>query len=185
MNRRIAACFFIALAAGCVSAAAQQHETEHTLKFSATDRQPRGTLQDVAWMEGVWEGSAFGGLSEEIWSKPNSGTMMGVYRSIEKGRVTFYEIDLIVETKGSIEMRLKHFNPDLKGWEEKDEVRVFPLVKLDPDTIYFDGMTYKRTGPDSVTVYLAISEKGSTKSREVVFDYHRQKRQGEARATTE
>ncbi len=127
-------------------------------------------------MEGVWEGPAFGGVSEEIWSKPSAGTMMGVYRSIEKGKVTFYEIDLLVEAEGSLEMRLKHFHPDLKGWEEKDEVRVFPLIKLEQDAIYFDGMTYKRTGPDTVTVYLAISDKGSTKSREVVFDYHRQKK---------
>jgi len=98
--------------------------------------------------------------------------MMGVYRSVEKDAVKFYEINAIVEANGSLEMRLKHFHSDLTGWEEKDTVRVFPLIKIAPGEIYFDGMTYKRTAKDSLTLYLAVGGKeGGT--HEVVFEYRR------------
>jgi hypothetical protein len=83
-------------------------------------------------LQGVWEGTAFAGTSEEIWSEPRAGTMMSVYRSVESGAVKFYDINSIIEKEGSLEMRLKHFHPDLSGWEEKDVVRVFPLLKLGP-----------------------------------------------------
>jgi len=63
--------------------------------------------------------------------------------------------------------------PDLTGWEEKDVVRSFPLVKIANGELYFDGMTYKKTGNDTVTVYLAISNKEGGGSREVVFEYKR------------
>ena len=153
-------------------AIAQTHETEHTLRYRPSDPMPKATIKDVAWLQGVWEGSAFGGISEEIWSEPLADTMMGVYRSVESGAVRFYEINSIVEKDGSLEMRLKHFHADLTGWEEKDSVRVFPLVKIGSGEIYFDGMTYKKTGKDTVTVYLAISgNDGAT--REVVFEYRR------------
>ena len=150
----------------------QSHETEHTLRFSQSGPTPKATLEDVAWLQGTWEGTAFGGISEEIWSEPLAKTMMGVYRSVENGAVKFYEINSIVETNGSLEMRLKHFHADLKGWEEKDVVRVFPLVKVASGEIFFDGMTYKKTGQDTVTVYLAISDKDGA-AREVVFEYRR------------
>ena len=58
--------------------------------------------------------------------------MMGVYRSVENGAVKFYEINAIVETNGSLEMRLKPFHSDLTGWEDKDAVRLFPLIKIAP-----------------------------------------------------
>jgi Domain of unknown function (DUF6265) len=61
-------------------------------------------------------------------------------------------------------MGLKHFHSDLKGWEEKDAVRAFPLIKIAPGEIYFDGMAYKKTGQGTLVVHLA---------REVVFEYRR------------
>jgi hypothetical protein len=80
----------------------QTHETEHTLRFSPSDPRPKAALLDIAWLHGAWEGTAFGGISEEIWSEPLANTMMGVYRSVEKGAVKFYEINSIVETNGSL-----------------------------------------------------------------------------------
>ena len=151
---------------------AQVRETEHTLHHGPSDPKPKATLQDIAWLQGAREGPAFGGTSEEIWSEPLAHTMMGVYRSVENGAVKFYEINTIVEIDGSLEMRLKHFHTDLTGWEEKATVRNFPLIKISPGEIYFDGMTYKKTTDDMLTVYLAIGD-GKAGAREVVFEYRR------------
>src|SRR5215469_480849 len=169
--RRIASAILV-LAPLALNGLGQVHETEHTLRYSASDPKPKATLQDIAWLQGAWEGTALGGISEEIWSEPLANTMMGVYRSVEKGAVKLYEVNAIVETNGSLEMRLKHFHSDLTGWEEKDAVRTFPLIKIAPGEVYFDGMTYKRTAKDSLTVYLAVGGKEGA-AREVVFEYRR------------
>ena len=170
LQRVLVALFWVAAA---VPVTGQTHETEHTLRYNPADPRPKATVQDLNWLEGDWEGTAFGGVSEEIWSGPLAGTMMGVYRSIENGVVKFYEINAIVEVNGSLEMRLKHFHSDFTGWEEKDVVRSFPLVKIANGELDFDGMTYKKTGNDTVTVYLAISSKEGGGSREMVFEYKR------------
>ena len=163
---------FIALSAFLPCAPAEIHETAHTLRFDPSQPKPKATTRDIAWLRGAWEGPAFGGISEEIWSGPRAGTMMGVYRSVENGAVKFYEINSIVEVGESLEMRLKHFNADFTGWEEKDIVRSFPLIKILDGQLFFEGMTYVKNGNDRITVYLAVGGKEKP-VREVVFEYRR------------
>ncbi len=42
-------------------------------------------INDYSWLVGSWKGDGFGGISEEIWSKPEKGVMMGMYRQIKDG----------------------------------------------------------------------------------------------------
>lgn len=84
----------------------------------------------------------------------------------------FYEMMAITEVRGSLEFRLKHFNADLTGWEEKAVVRSFPLVAVDKDTWYFDGLTIKRDGPNGMTGAVKVLQKDGS-SQELVFQYHR------------
>jgi hypothetical protein len=79
--------------------------------------------------------------------------MVGYFRFVKDGKPVFYEIVTVIETNGSLAMRLKHFHPDLKGWEEKHVVQEFRLVALEGQTAYFDGMTMKREGD---TLYSAV-----------------------------
>ena len=53
--------------------------------------------------------------------------MMGSYRLVKDDKVIFYELQTIVEQGSSLVFRLKHFNADLSGWEEKqaDAVQLF------------------------------------------------------------
>lgn len=74
----------------------------------------------------------------------------------------------------SLVLALKHFNADLTGWEEKNEVRRFRLLKLTPTEAYFEGMTFRRLGPDSVHVQVAIEQRDGT-AREEDFRYTRVK----------
>jgi predicted aldo/keto reductase-like oxidoreductase len=68
-------------------------------------------------------------------------------------------------------MRLKHFHADLKGWEEKDEVREFALVAKEEGAMHFDGMSFHPKG-DALTVYLAIEHEDG-KVTEEKFEYAR------------
>jgi hypothetical protein len=136
----------------------------------AADGQPcPAGIGDVAWIAGEWRAQALGGTAEEVWSGPQAGTMMGMFRLIKEDRLVFYEILTISEKDESLIVRLKHFNPDLTGWEEKDEVVSFPLVKLGENEAYFDGMTFRRV-ENELHVFVASHHEDGT-AGELVFEY--------------
>jgi ketosteroid isomerase-like protein len=162
----------------CVGLAArvesQEKLSERTLKLSPGAASPAATLADMAWLAGHWAGPALGGESEEIWSDPRAGAMMGMYRLVKDGKIVFYELLTVVEEKGSLLLRLKHFNPDLTGWEEKQKTVDFPLVALSKGAIHFEGMSFHPQGDDTMTVYLALRGKDGD-VREATFTYTRVK----------
>ena len=151
---------------------AQKGPTPNTLSMAPGAERPKATIADMAWMQGRWQGEALGGNSEEIWSPPMAGGMMGMYRLVKEGKVVFYEILALVEEEGSLTLKLKHFNADLTGWEEKAEVRTFKLVKLAPNQAHFEGMSFHRLDADNILVYLAIDQKDGT-AKEAEFRYRR------------
>ena len=77
----------------------------------------------------------------------------------------------MVEENGSLSFRLKHFNSDLTGWEEKNEREEFPLVKVEKNAVYFDGFTIKRISANEIHMYVVISDEGE--AEEVEFKYFR------------
>jgi hypothetical protein len=126
----------------------------------------------VAWLAGHWVGPALGGEAEEIWSPPKAGSMMGMYRLVRGDKVIFYELLTLAQEGGSLVLRLKHFNPDLTGWEEKQKTVDFRLVGLGEGVVQFEGMSLHREGDGKLTVYLAIEGKDGAQ-REEVFRYAR------------
>jgi hypothetical protein len=103
------------------------------------------SIADLGWLVGHWRGEALGGVAEEIWLEPEGGTMAGMFRLVQGGRVILYELFTISEP--DLVLRLKHFNADLSGWEERNEVVTFPLVRLGSAEAVFDGVTF-RVMPD-------------------------------------
>ena len=68
---------------------------------------------------------------------------------------------------------MKHFDKNLKGWEEKDEVQSFWLIKVAEDRLYFDGFTFEKVGPSEINIYGLINQdEGSPE--EIKFNYKRQ-----------
>lgn len=134
---------------------------------------PPGELVDVAgWLEGHWIGEGLGGLNEAWWSPPRAGAIFGAFRHVEDGKVVFYEIITLAPEDGVLVMKLKHFDADLRGWEEPTRSVRFPLLRVEEDALYFDGITYERLGPDRrrVTVMLGPDEDHLTRE---VFTYSR------------
>lgn len=160
------------------SAAAQEtarfeNRTPNTLAGSAEVPSPRATLQDMGWFAGNWTGDGLGGVSEESWSAPAGGAMMGMFRNLKDGKVVFYEFLTLVEHEGSLLLKLKHFNPDLTGWEEKNDNIKFRLLKIGRDEIAFDGLTFRRDGDDAMKIFLALRSKADGTVREAEFTMKR------------
>jgi len=173
--RAVLVATLVALAA--TAASAQQTLTPNTLRLGPGEPSPPIALAEMAWLTGHWKGEGLGGQFEEVWTAPKNGVMVGLYRGLKNDAPVFYEILTLSEVKGSLEFRLRHFHPDLKGWEEKDQTVAMPFVARRDGVLHFDGMAFKRMGPDAITVYLAIEDHdgGGKPPREATFAYTRVK----------
>ncbi len=142
------------------------------MAFKDGDSFAKADLSEIAWMEGHWRGEAFGGITEEIWSPPLGGSMLFSFKLVINGKVNFYEVGHIRQIKESLVFELKHFNPDLKAWEEKDEVQSFKLLKVADNRFYFDGFTFEKISENEVNIYGRITENGT--EVEEIFNFKRQ-----------
>ncbi|MEP4535528.1 MAG: DUF6265 family protein [Cyclobacteriaceae bacterium] len=104
-------------------------------------------------------------------SATSGGSMMGAFKLVVDDEVVFYELETICEQEGTLILRLKHFNSDLTGWEEKDRTVDFKLVKVTNDKVYFEGFTIERISPDEINMYVVIDEGDG--QEEVKFNYKR------------
>lgn len=143
----------------------------NTIRMDSVTVSPQAKLTDIAWIQGHWRGKAFGGITEEIWTPPLGGSMMGAFKLVVDDEIRFYEIVTISEEEKSLILRLKHFHQDLKGWEEKDETVDFPLVKVTPGKVYFDGFTFEKVSDEEIDIYVLISREGE--ETEERFNYRR------------
>ncbi len=110
-------------------------------------------------------------MAEDIISPAGAGQMMGMFRHFKAdGSINFYEFYVFAEHEGSLIQRLKHFSPQLSGWEEKDEFVAFPLVAIEDDAAYFDGLSYVLGEDGMLTVGVRIDE-----GRNAFFRYERVK----------
>lgn len=127
--------------------------------YTQTEEGLEPKLENIAWISGNWKGEAFGGQTEENWSKPSGGSMMATFKLINNGEVAFYEIEIIREVENSLILQLKHFNNDLKGWETKDETVDFPLKQITKNKVEFEGMTFEKISPNEMHVHVDIKNK--------------------------
>jgi hypothetical protein len=162
----------IVVSAG-LSAYGQEKQTANTLKLSASDKGGKAQISDMAWLAGTWQGSGLGGVTEEVWSSPQGGIMMGMYRMLKDGKPIFYEFLTLSESDGGLLMRLKHFHANFVGWEEKDKTVDFRFIRKEGNRAYFEGLTWELAGPSDLNVYLAIENKKDGSVRETIFRYKR------------
>ena len=157
----------LALMLATAPAAAQQ---TRVLESGASS--PAARVSDLSWLVGEWTGEGFGAKLHETYSAPIGGQMPGHFYVAKDGKPEMYEFVMIAEVGDSIEYRVRHFNPDMTAWEDKDHFVKFALVEVDGDSWYFDGLTIRRTGPDSAEHVVRIKGKDG-KSSEAVLKYRR------------
>jgi uncharacterized protein DUF6265 len=135
----------------------------------------KATLADLAFIAGQWRGEMQGGITEENWSSATGDSMMGVFRFVKNGKAVFYEMLLIETTSSGPVLRLKHFNPGLKGWEEKDEVHSYPLIELRKDRAVFERpdkqsrLIFHRTSEAEMSIWLEQTRNGKLSAQEFKY----------------
>ncbi len=149
---------------------AQEKLTENT--FKKVEMPPVASIDDFGFLAGVWRGTGMGGEVEETWTEPLAGSMVGTFKLVQGGEASFYELMVIAERGHTVDLRLKHFNADMTGWEEKDSFLTFSLVGVAENEARFGGLTYRLTDDDRLEVYLAMRRGGE--SHEVAFTFERQ-----------
>lgn len=119
-------------------------------------------IYDYAWLQGEWVGDGFGGMSEEIWSAPSSdGSMMGAYRHYNAdGSLNFYEF-FVLDERG---LRLKHFSPEMIGWEEKEKYLTFEMISFSKDKIVLKGLVYERKSENEMEIRLEMKTSDGRKT---------------------
>jgi hypothetical protein len=145
---------------------------QNTLSFEEGSTSPKADLSEIAWMEGYWKGEAFGGITEEIWGPPLGGSMMFSFKLVVDEEVNFYELGHIKQLDETLVFELKHFDGNLKGWEEKEEVQSFKLIKVGADRLYFEGFTFEKVNDAEINIYGLIHQDGT--DEEVKFNYKKQ-----------
>lgn len=73
------------------------------------------SVEDFAFLQGLWVGTGFGGKSEDMWMPASDGSMFGIFKQSSAQGITFTEFMEITQIGGEFVLRLKHFNRDFTG----------------------------------------------------------------------
>ena len=138
----------------------------------ATAQQATVSITDFDFLQGYWQGTGFGGQSEEIWMPPVDGRMFGIFKQSQDAELVFTEFMEIVESEEGFILRLKHFNPDFSGWEEKDDSVVFKLTSVSENKAIFGGLSYEIVETNTLQVRLKMRSNDGSITTEV-FDFSR------------
>ena len=129
-----------------------------------------GSLADVSFMEGRWQGTFNGGPIEAAWIAPAGDNLTGFMRMMKDNKVTMYEMLVFEQTEQGPIVLVKHFKPGLIGQEEKDKSDRYRFVDAKKDQALFekvDGsirIIYEKRGPDQLVI-----QRGEQKDNQWAF----------------
>lgn len=122
---------------------------------------PGGT-GDLAWLAGAWVGTrgASGATSiEERWSPPLGGAMLGVSRTVSRGRMTAFEYLRIVEREGGL-VYVAQPNGGAKTEFVLTELGPTRAVFLNPRHDFPQRIVYERSPEGQLTASIGFAKGG-------------------------
>ena len=127
------------------------------------------SIGQLDWLTGTWKGEGLGGSCEEIWSEPQAGVMMGMFRLIKGGLVAFYEFMTIEQEADRLVLRIKHFDHGLIGWEKRDEVRESRSLAQGEMSVGFEGIRYSLEPDGQLLVEMEVRKDESEQVQKLIF----------------
>ena len=95
---------------------------------------PMPQLGKLAWLAGSWRTEKAGRVTEEMWMPPSGGAMLGMSRTVVKGRVVEYEFMQIREGPGGTLFFIAHPS----GQKEA----AFQLLSLEENGVIFENRAH-------------------------------------------
>jgi hypothetical protein len=143
----------------------------------------RFSLDDLAWLQGEWNGAWGPRMAHQSWSEPHAGTMLGTLQIVEGDKTLVVEMVELTNTPLGVEYRLLHFTPTLAPWEPSGPA-VLSLTSIDSEKIVFENLSdgeprevvLMRSDPDTYSIRSQIAPaSGDPLTNEIEF--HRKKAQ--------
>jgi len=136
-------------------------------------------LDEMAWIAGHWHAkSMWGGSGDEIYSAPAGGSIIGLFRYVQGGKLNLTEILHYEIENGNVVLRLKHFEPGLKGREEKNDSIEFKQTSRKDGEFTMRAelknmtitLVYKRMGKDRMDVVMIREQAGKRSEDTTVYE---------------
>lgn len=106
-------------------------------------------LASLHWLQGRWTGERGAERFEEHWSLQGQ-SLLGVARTLEKGRTTFVELFVLEPAEEGLVLRIRMFGPALdQALRGKDTPLRLVAVEMDASHVLFEGV-----GPEAGTKVL-------------------------------
>ena len=101
---------------------------------------PPATVEDLSWMTGTWA-TAFGpdNTLEENWIKPKDGAIASMVRMSGNGSTSMYEVIIIEEKEGSLEMSIQQWGPNFEP--RSDQAQKMELTEIGENKVKFTAIT--------------------------------------------
>ena len=138
---------FIPLVFACNYSTPRIEENSNLLEFPAVvsvEESSTTSLYQLDWLIGQREGSHDGGILEQTWLPPRSGTITALVRSTKESDTRFVEIIHIREINGSLELNLQIFNNSLEPENISatySRIHKFELTELGDRYLAFKGIS--------------------------------------------
>ena len=130
------------------------------------------SVYKLEWLTGQREGIHDGGILEQTWFPPRSGTITALVRSTKQSDTRFVEIIHISEINGSLELNLQIFNNSLEPENISatySRIHKFELTEVGDRYIAFKGvsdgahrsLSYQRSEKDifSINIETNVGER--------------------------
>ena len=80
-----------------------------------------------------------------------------------------YEITLITEEEGTLNLKVKHFNADFSAWEDKEDYVRFRFIKAEEDAVHFSGISFYKVGENELNAYLVMRDGDDIREGRIVY----------------
>jgi gluconolactonase len=90
---------------------------------------PRPAIEELSFLAGAWRGTSDGAFVEELWSRPEGEAILGAFRwhGPKGGGLRMSELLAITREADAVRLRLRHFDPRMRGREPIDRPMVLVL----------------------------------------------------------
>ena len=159
---------FISFVFTCDNSIQRNEENSSLLKFpEVVSREESSTISvsQLEWLTGQREGSHDGGILEQTWLPPRSGTITALVRYTKESYTRFIESIHISEIDGRLELNLQIFNNSLEPENISatySRIHKFELIEVGDRYLAFKGvsdgahrsLSYQRSEGDLFSIHI-------------------------------